>query len=427
LWNEDEYDEDEYGSYDEEEDEYDDELESALAGALAGAGTGTGAGTHAKAGTKHKGTGYSGGSGGEDARVLAKNQAAVSEKEARFDEQLALALLSLTTSVVQGVQNECSNNIVLPALCSTTQAGSFHRALSKLLRNDSLMDVGKRSEVYRCLFDLVSALANDCFLVQFLRFRLDRGDAAGNSTTERLLMALLAQSRIFIQLQNSNEGGGDFSETLAIALHIASVGETVENGFQLAAFAGVSAPLPVSRSNSQIGSSGGTSSSASSSSSKMDGGDGPGKKKDEEVETRYVEALREMRFRTLDLQDLIAKGQITHVLQDKLDESCRGQKGAGAGLAPAKRMARVASEMASLATSLPVEFGSSVFLRCDESRMDLLKALIIAPDGTPYANGCFEFDIILPPEYPQVPPKVLIVTTGAGSVRFNPNLYNCGT
>ena len=51
---------------------------------------------------------------------------------------------------------------------------------------------------------------------------------------------------------------------------------------------------------------------------------------------------------------------------------------------------------------------------------------MIGPAGSPYENGCFEFDIWLPPEYPAAPPKVLLVTTGRGAVRFNPNLYNCG-
>ena len=29
-------------------------------------------------------------------------------------------------------------------------------------------------------------------------------------------------------------------------------------------------------------------------------------------------------------------------------------------------------------------------------------------------------------QYPEVPPKVQLITTGMGAVRFNPNLYNCG-
>jgi len=30
------------------------------------------------------------------------------------------------------------------------------------------------------------------------------------------------------------------------------------------------------------------------------------------------------------------------------------------------------------------------------------------------------------PSYPSAAPKVLLFTTGGGTVRFNPNLYNCG-
>ena len=47
------------------------------------------------------------------------------------------------------------------------------------------------------------------------------------------------------------------------------------------------------------------------------------------------------------------------------------------------------------------------------------------PEGTPYANGCFFFDLYLP-NYPHQSPKVTFLTTGQGKVRFNPNLYNCG-
>ena len=33
---------------------------------------------------------------------------------------------------------------------------------------------------------------------------------------------------------------------------------------------------------------------------------------------------------------------------------------------------------------------------------------------------------MLPSDYPATPPKVQLITTGGGRVRFNPNLYNCG-
>ena len=62
----------------------------------------------------------------------------------------------------------------------------------------------------------------------------------------------------------------------------------------------------------------------------------------------------------------------------------------------------------------------------DETRNDVMKACIIGADDTPYANGIFVFDIYFPPEYPNVPPKVLLATTGNGKIRFNPNLYDNG-
>lgn len=65
-------------------------------------------------------------------------------------------------------------------------------------------------------------------------------------------------------------------------------------------------------------------------------------------------------------------------------------------------------------------------MRCDEQRSDVLKALVIGPEDTPYQNGCFVFDILLPTEYPQTCPLVQLVTTHGGQCRFNPNLYADG-
>ena len=80
----------------------------------------------------------------------------------------------------------------------------------------------------------------------------------------------------------------------------------------------------------------------------------------------------------------------------------------------------------------------------------VVQALITGPEDTPYDCGAFVFDICIPEGYPASPPYVLLRfvyladsarvinvvvphqhrvarrTTGGGSVRFNPNLYNCG-
>lgn len=52
--------------------------------------------------------------------------------------------------------------------------------------------------------------------------------------------------------------------------------------------------------------------------------------------------------------------------------------------------------------------------------------LITGPADTPYANGCFEFDVYFPQDYPNTPPQINLETTGNHTVRFNPNLYNDG-
>lgn len=90
------------------------------------------------------------------------------------------------------------------------------------------------------------------------------------------------------------------------------------------------------------------------------------------------------------------------------------------------RSKRITQEIVTLADSLPVSSSSSVFVRCDEERIDVMKVLITGPEDTPYSNGCFEFDVSFPDTYPQQPPQFILKTTGNGTVRFNPNLYNCG-
>jgi len=83
-------------------------------------------------------------------------------------------------------------------------------------------------------------------------------------------------------------------------------------------------------------------------------------------------------------------------------------------------------EYSDLSKSLPIDPCSSVFMRVHESKMGYAQMMIIAPDNTPYGRGCFLFDLHFPPTYPNGPPSVNLQTTGGGSVRFNPNLYNCG-
>jgi len=67
-----------------------------------------------------------------------------------------------------------------------------------------------------------------------------------------------------------------------------------------------------------------------------------------------------------------------------------------------------------------------IFVVPDEQDMSLVHALITGTFGTPYEGGLFYFVIRFPPTYPIDAPKVKLMTTGGGTVRFNPNLYANG-
>jgi ubiquitin-protein ligase len=88
----------------------------------------------------------------------------------------------------------------------------------------------------------------------------------------------------------------------------------------------------------------------------------------------------------------------------------------------AKRMMRIRQEMATMTNNMP----PGIFVTFDQKRFDVLRCLIIGAEGTPYANGCFLFDMYIPTDYPNSPPKCKIITTGKGTFRFNPNLYTNG-
>ncbi|XP_020100643.1 putative ubiquitin-conjugating enzyme E2 38 isoform X4 [Ananas comosus] len=64
-----------------------------------------------------------------------------------------------------------------------------------------------------------------------------------------------------------------------------------------------------------------------------------------------------------------------------------------------------------------------IYVRVYEQRMDLLRAVIVGPSGTPYHDGLFFFDFRFPTDYPNSPPKVYYCSHG---YRLNPNLYHCG-
>ncbi|PAN29194.1 hypothetical protein PAHAL_5G207700 [Panicum hallii] len=80
---------------------------------------------------------------------------------------------------------------------------------------------------------------------------------------------------------------------------------------------------------------------------------------------------------------------------------------------------RIQHEWKVLENDLP----DMIYVRVYEDRMDLLRAVIVGPAGTPYHDGLFFFDVQFPYRYPSKPPLVNYRSRG---LQLNPNLYECG-
>ncbi|KAJ0677561.1 putative ubiquitin-conjugating enzyme E2, ubiquitin-conjugating enzyme/RWD [Helianthus annuus] len=88
---------------------------------------------------------------------------------------------------------------------------------------------------------------------------------------------------------------------------------------------------------------------------------------------------------------------------DHSDHHYAGQSSAmtQASLFPPKNWAKkIQKEWKILEKDLPY----TIYVRAYESRMDLLRAVIIGAEGTPYHDGLFLFDVCFPSDYPNSPP-----------------------
>lgn len=83
---------------------------------------------------------------------------------------------------------------------------------------------------------------------------------------------------------------------------------------------------------------------------------------------------------------------------------------------------RIVKEHKILSTSLP----PGIFVRTWESRLDLLRVLIIGPTDTPYEYAPFIIDFHLNQRYPSDPPEAFFHSWTKGEGPVNPNLYEDG-
>jgi len=303
----------------------------------------------------------------------------------------------------------------------------FNRLLFSLLKNDALLEWGKRKDVYDKLLDLLEIFSDSQFFASFLLHNLLEGDGTpddGTSNCQTLLGILDVKSGIMKRTQEkiltsgstTQKAEADPDTALAkdtiyvcerVVATTAKVNEAIENGREAGTI--VNPRLELAGKILKGGE------------ADEEDNDKPPPTEAEDIAT-YLKEMKKHRLQHIALVDAINSGKTGHKLSRQFNEANTGT----ASSVKQKRMLRIASEIAGLSSDLPVEWSSAIFVRVDEDRPDVLKALIMAPEGTPYESGCFEFDIFLPLGYPDEPPKVLIVTGPNHGLRFNPNLYSNG-
>ncbi|DBB18625.1 TPA: Baculoviral IAP repeat-containing protein 6 [Trebouxia sp. C0006] len=402
-----------------------------------------------------KGTGY----GGPGSYYGMQHQVDQEERESRkaagqrqqvVDEHLQHGITAICNCLEQATgQNmgklipECPPMWVTAVL----YGGPFAASLRLLLQNDSVMDIGSKGRIYGELLRLLNVLGSSMDLVALLYepadFEAQPKEASAGSPDPKMPESLapnvvdalhgLSQQCIVFKKSaeqlacGSTEDIGALSLVLQIIDASQELQQTVAHVKKLtpsssAAAAGGAADKDQGLASTDQGPTaspaGGTRGAADRKKNKGKQAAAAAAAGDLQVlQTRYVEALRPKSFSEHDLMDPQARFYFR--------EKAIASKSAG-GEVMRKWLRRVSGEHASLSGSLPLTWTSSIFLAADPSRLDLLRALIIGPADTPYANGCFLFDIFLPSNYPSAPPSVHFLTTGGGLIRFNPNLYECG-
>lgn len=278
-------------------------------------------------------------------------------------------------------------------------------SMSSYLRNDSVLDMARHIPLYRALLELLRGISVCSTLVPLL-LPLDKEN---NTDSTAAVGVLLDKMRgcvdTYVSRLKSNKGKNGHTEeeeNEGLTLLIPDIQETARI-------------VKIATDRLQKSTESGKDCTEKSNA----GVDNQSSK--ESLDEKYMEIMKELQFDTYEM--VVDEG---NGVQFMIPHHYENNVKAAGDINNAARTRRLAQEAVTLSTSLPLSAGSSVFVRCDEERLDVMKVLITGPDDTPYNNGCFEFDVYFPPDYPNAPPYINLETTGNHTVRFNPNLYNDG-
>ncbi|KAG0633580.1 hypothetical protein HOY80DRAFT_1104511 [Tuber brumale] len=318
---------------------------------------------------------------------------------------------------------------------SMLRASMLAEKMEELLRNDSIQDISIHSEVYLALVALLNRLSDnpslEFLILENRRSKLftsgimkitqskpaidllaeigpkTRGKAAAaveerkraevlmyedgfsRHSMVQVMSKLSTQAKVFLNCVGKTKGdefeGTEAAKTLKICMEIAAIGEKLLK-------------LASRNANNQNGSS--------------------------SISSKSIEAPPQITSPpvapVLDLG--YHDGMAFEYIEGVITTHYWNSQATSLTTSPRGRVLHLSREMATMSTSLP----QGVFVRVEDGRPDIIKAMIVGPCETPYEGGLYEFDIWAPANYPSGPPMCQFKTTGNGTVHFNPNLYNCG-
>ncbi|EJD51869.1 hypothetical protein AURDEDRAFT_181457 [Auricularia subglabra TFB-10046 SS5] len=368
------------------------------------------------------GTGYSIGRGHVSQASSSKALEAASSMAADWDYVVTNALRTITHYLPKPYSEEAQGYDFVPdeSLPALLALSCLPELLTDLLRNDSVTDWIARAPVYEAMLGLLRRLCDCELTLSFLTGRLcakkescgiqnwawGEGEISWQTEADGKTIArdpplyayftkLVKQADAFLAgaqtLMDSDDDAGIESAIKATSLcgDIAAARDDIERALQTLGHS-LEDTEPASFK-----------------------GKGKGKAKATEAEVMEREYAK--------FCESLAFEHVSFIDGPKYNYQPSLKQTGGSTRNPKDRL-HMLQELAVMATSLP----PGIWVRVDDVRNDAIKIMIAGPEGTPYESGLFEFDCFMPLRYPHEPPQMHLRTTGNGTVRFNPNLYNNG-
>ena len=334
-----------------------------------------------KQGGFSEGTGY-GGADGKDKKLLLQGRKKAAKQETKHDKESLKYLQSTHRDLLKAIRKK--NIEFLTSFVQSDDSKKLVKLLQELFRNQVPTDWGPRRDLYQKALEVCETLASNETLGPLLVLAIDDDGPSDRakieieeSQDETLLSSMTQFADLADCVQKSARENADPAD-IEFAKRVVEVKLKVEEtATRVKAQTKKNASILSVMTQQDI----------------------------------YKKELGPLRF------DLCASLAHHHYLHGK-------GKPSASSATSADYARSLFKELTSYKTALPIEYGSSIFVRAVEDRLDTIRALILGPDETPYANGCFVFDIQLPSNYPHVAPNVHFANHGRQ--RFNPNLYNCG-